>query len=382
MNPDQFIGKKIGSFRLLKIIGEGAYSIVCLAEETVTIGNNSKNNAKNQLNESKKKNMRRNPILKRYVACKIVPTTKIEEKKFSKRLSQEIQIHKLMHHPNVVQLIDIQKDPSFYYIFLEFVPCGELFQMVLKKKNRKLTEKEASVFFKQILIGLQYIHSLNVAHRDLKPQNILVDQFGRIKICDFGLSKIFDDSTNLTKTPCGSPCYVAPEIVSGFPYDAKKSDIWSCGVILYAITTGYLPWTEREKPKIYEQILNGDFSVPSGVSDCCSDLIYKLMAIDLNQRISIEDALKHPFLKDVSVPDAKIGMNFEPVMKIDFDEQKEIKTNFFNDDKQKDLEEDEVGQSTEEEIKINNKNFNNIKISHRCASPRAIENPFYTINKI
>ena len=97
---------------------------------------------------------------------------------------------------------------------------------------------------------------------------------------------------------------------------------------------------------------------------------------------TIEDALKHPFLKDVSVPDAKIGMNFEPVMKIDFDEQKEIKTNFFNDIKQKDLKEDEVGQSAEEEIKINNKNFNNIKISHRCASPRAIENPFYTINKI
>ena len=94
------------------------------------------------------------------------------------------------------------------------------------------------------------------------------------------------------------------------------------------------------------------------------------------------DELTSHFLKDVSVPDAKIGMNFEPVMKIDFDEQKEIKTNFFNDIKQKDLKEDEVGQSAEEEIKINNKNFNNIKISHRCASPRAIENPFYTINKI
>lgn len=254
---------------------------------------------------------------KRFVVCKVLPILKNEKKKVIKRIDQEIQIQKMMHHPNIIELIDVEKDPLFYYVFSEFCPCRELFQLLIQKG--KLIEKEAAVLFKQTLIGVQYIHSLNVAHRDLKPENILVDQKGRIKICDFGLSKFFDRKSKcLTETPCGSPCYASPECISGHPYDGKKSDIWSCGVILFAMTTGYLPWTNRCKSKMFELIKKGDFSVPDYLSDDCSNLIYRLMTVNVEKRISIEDSLNHPFLKNVVINDDSLKYNNEPTKIIDY----------------------------------------------------------------
>ena len=314
MDLDSFIGKKIANFKILQIIGEGAYSTVCIAEETIQLIKNCKDNNKKELNSRKIKykhiSNNNKPVSKRYVACKIIPKINLGDKKKSKRLEQEIQIHKLMHHPNVVQFIDFQEDSLYYYVFLEYVAGCELFQLLLK--NIKFSEQKSAVLFKQILLGLQYIHSLNVAHRDLKPQNILIDKFDRIKICDFGLSRHFDKKEGfLTKTPCGSPCYVSPECISGCSYNAEKSDLWSCGVILYIMVTGISPWTERSKPKLFEQIREGDFQLPSDVSENCSDLISRLMEMDPNKRITIEEALNHPFLKDVSVPESKIEFEFE-----------------------------------------------------------------------
>lgn len=264
----------------------------------------------------------------KYLACKIIPRKKMNEKKITTRLDQEIRIHQMMHHQNVVQLIDVQKDMNYYYIFLEYCSQGELFQKVIK--NHQLLEQEAAFYFKQILNGLDYIHSLNVAHRDLKPENILVDDNKQIKIADFGLSKLLDSKSNgFTNTPCGSPCYASPECISGLPYDGKKSDIWSCGVILYAMTTGFLPWTKKNQSKLFEQIEKGDFTVPSFLSESCSDLIKRMMTVDCNKRISIKDALNHPFLKDVEVPNTKIDHAFVSLEKID---------EFLNDDKSSEYE--------------------------------------------
>lgn len=327
MNPGDFKGKRIGKYVLKGEIGEGAFSTVIIAEEVNDEENISLSNIK-----SDKSNYKREKKLhlfkitknkeekltqqKHYVACKVIPRQKIEQKKLSNRLEQEIRIHQLMHHPNVVQLIDVHKDNYFYYIFLEFCPCGELFDHVVDRQ--KLKECEAALFFKQILIALKYIHSLNVAHRDLKPENILLDQFGRIKISDFGLSKLLDNSCGgLTKTPCGSPCYASPECISGRPYDGRKSDIWSCGVILYAITTGQLPWTKRNQSKMFQQIRKGDYSVPSYISDNCSDLIRRLMTVDNRKRITIDEALNHPFLKNVKCPVAELDHKFVSLRKVD-----------------------------------------------------------------
>ena len=268
MNSDDFKGKRIGKYILKGEIGEGAFSIVTLAQEVIedplankNINNEKSNNKKQkkwlQIGRKNKASSEEKTLTKKnYVACKIIPRIKVEAKKLTTRLEQEIRIHQLMHHPNVVQLIDVQQDADYYYVFLEFCPCGELFDYVVDRQ--KLKEHDAAVFFKQILIALKYIHSLNVAHRDLKPENILLDQFGRIKISDFGLSKLLDNNGDgFTKTPCGSPCYASPECISGRPYDGRKSDIWSCGVILYAITTGQLPWTKRNQAQLFNQIRKG-----------------------------------------------------------------------------------------------------------------------------
>lgn len=326
MNTSDLKGKRIGSYILKGEIGEGAFSTVTLAEEVQpeTEINNKDNNQSSIIKKGRKGLLLRNKKSKQnikssnkhYVACKIIPRTKVEAKKLTTRLEQEIRIHQLMHHPNVVQLIDVQKDTNNYYVFLEFCPCGELFDYVVDRQ--KLKEHDAAVFFKQILIGLKYIHSLRVAHRDLKPENILLDQFGRIKISDFGLSKLLDISGNgLTKTPCGSPCYASPECISGRPYDGRKSDIWSCGVILYAITTGQLPWTKRNQSKMFQQIRKGEYTVPSYISATCADLISRLMTVNNTNRITIDEALNHPFLKDVIVPVATLDHKFVSLRKVD-----------------------------------------------------------------
>ena len=292
MNQEVFIGKIIGNYKIVKRIGEGTYSSVFLAQEISS-----------QPDQSKDNNQKVTP---HYVACKIISNKQIKHKTVAKRLASEIKNHQLMKHPNVVQLIDVLKDNSYFYIILEFCLYGELYKTVYEKG--KLDEKEASFYFKQILLGIQYIHSLNITHRDLKPENILIDQYGKIKITDFGLSKLLDSESNgMTKTPCGSPCYVSPECISCLPYDAKKSDIWSCGVILYSITTGHLPWTKKSQSELFEQIKVGKYTVPTNVSESCSDLIKKLMEIDVSKRISIEEALNHPFLKENDYNEIKLG---------------------------------------------------------------------------
>ena len=174
---------------------------------------------------------------------------------------------------------------------------------------------------------------MNVAHRDLKPENILVDQFGQIKISDFGFSKLLNiNHQNLTKTPCGTAFYVSPECISGLPYDGKKSDIWSCGVILYAIVTGFLPWSKINQMQLFEQIKKGDFKVPFTISYNCSDLIHRLLTVDYNKRITIEEALQHPFLKNVSYPRSEQTRKFVSLRKIDkllgFDEDFEYDNMF------------------------------------------------------
>ena len=310
MSSDKFIGKRIGIFKILNKIDDGTYSTVYLAEEDIPLSNRSKDK-KTEIKENKKTKSnfwRKLPLLRRYVACKIISREKIEKKNLLERLGQEIRVSKLMHHPNVLHFIDFQKDDSYFYIFQEYVPCGELFHMI--QKNGKYSEEKAAILFKQILLGVQYIHSLCIAHCNLKPQNILVDQFERIKIGNFGVSKVLLKDTWLTKIPHGSSYYLSPESIGGYPYDAKKSDIWSCGVILYILTTGSLPWTERDKPDLLNQIKKGDYLRPLNVSENCSNLISRLMTVDVNQRITIEEALIHPFLEKVDVPSAKIDLDF------------------------------------------------------------------------
>lgn len=182
---------------------------------------------------------------------------------------------------------------------MEFCPNGELFSHVVGKG--RLNEFEAKIFIRQVLFSLKYVHSLGICHRDLKPENLLLDQSGHVKISDFGLSR-FVDQNNLVFTPCGSPCYASPECVSGKPYDGRKSDIWSCGVISYAILTGQLPWTKRNQQQLFEQIKRGEYTIPTFLSENCRSFISGLMTVDGDRRLTIDAAFQHPWFNDSPVP--------------------------------------------------------------------------------
>lgn len=306
MNPEIFIGKIIGNYEIKEKIGEGAFSYVFLAEKLIPQSEDSSNDTSSNDEADKKC----------YFACKIIPRKKVKEKRLYKRLDHEIRILRLMHHPNVVQLLDILSDSSCYYIFLEFFASGDLLTNIYK--NKHLSEKQAAYYFKQILIGLQYIHSLRVAHLDLKPENILIDHFGKIKISDFGLSQIIQfNGYGLIKKSCGSPCYMSPECISMRPYDGKKSDIWSCGVILYVMTVGHLPWTKRTQNLLFDQIKSADYRIPNNISKCCADLISRLLTVDPSQRITIKQALKHPFLANEPLPSYTFEWKYISLRKVD-----------------------------------------------------------------
>jgi len=283
------IPPRIGPYRMRGMIGEGAFSVVRLVhqEEQNT-----------------------------YYACKIVPKNRLATPNLKKRFEIEIRVDQQMNHPNIVRLFDILKDVSNYYIIMEFCPSGELFQYIVD--NGKLSENESKVKIVQILQAVQYFHSKGISHRDLKPENILLDQFGNIKISDFGLSR-YVDAYGLASTPCGSPCYASPECLSGKDYDARKSDVWSCGVILYAMVTGKLPWTKRNQAQLFEQIREGEYIIPPFLSNDCAQFIRGLMTVDNQKRMTIDEALSHPFLSSIhSLPPFDVfDRNYVSLKRID-----------------------------------------------------------------
>ena len=260
---------KIGPYQLRGTIGQGAFSVVKLA-----------------FDEQKKI----------YMACKIVPKSRLSSPELEERFEIEIKIFQQLSHPGIVTLFDLLKDDLNYYVFMEFCPNGELFQHIVD--DGKLSEDEGKIVIYQIFKALDYIHSRGIAHRDLKPENLLLDEEGKVKISDFGLSKYVGNS-GIANTPCGSPCYASPECVSGRPYNALTSDIWSSGVILFAMLTGQLPWTKRNQAQLFQQIRRGEYSVPKFLSPQCQDFIRGLMTVDISQRLTIKQAFEHPWMRDV-----------------------------------------------------------------------------------
>ncbi|OHT12375.1 CAMK family protein kinase [Tritrichomonas foetus] len=147
------------------------------------------------------------------------------------KIQREIALMRLVDHPHILKLVDFLESPRHLYIVLEYASKGELFDYLVE--NNTLPEEVAMRFFRQIIYGLEYLHSLGICHRDLKPENILLDENLNIKIADFGFARFV--KTNIAETSCGSPHYAAPEVIRGQPYDGRAADIWSCGVILYAL---------------------------------------------------------------------------------------------------------------------------------------------------
>ena len=166
------------------------------------------------------------------VAIKIIKKSMFDVKPdLQRKIRREIALMRLLDHPHIMKLKGVFESQRHLYIILEFEKHGELFDYLVAR--RKLPPTVALDFFRQLIYGLEYLHTHGICHRDLKPENILLDEYDHIKIADFGFARWMP--SNIAETSCGSPHYAAPEVIRGIPYDGRKSDIWSCGVILFAL---------------------------------------------------------------------------------------------------------------------------------------------------
>jgi len=224
-------------------------------------------------------------------AIKILNKNKIKIK-MKNSIFKENEIITRFNHINVVYVFQILEDSENFYIIMEYCKHGELFDYIVKKE--KLTEEESSIFFYQLINGIEYIHSKGISHRDLKPENLLLAENKILKIIDFGLSHEFEGD-ELLKTKCGSPSYAAPEIICCPFYDGFKVDIWCCGIILYAMLCGYLPFEGEDNNLLFQNILNCDPEFPEFLTDLSKDIILKILNPDPETRISIDGIKRHKF---------------------------------------------------------------------------------------
>ena len=228
------------------------------------------------------------------VAIKILEKNRIKEKDDEIRVQREFEMLTKFNHLNVILVAEIFESYDAFYTVMEYCEGGELFNYIVKK--RKLSEEEASFFYYQIINGLEYIHSLGIVHRDLKPENLLLTKNHILKIIDFGLSNYFDkDKKNLLTTPCGSPCYASPEMVSGKKYNGFRIDVWSTGIILYAMLCGYLPFEDKDNEVLFKKILECKLDLPHHLSLLSKDLLRKILVTNPDKRITIQQIKKHPF---------------------------------------------------------------------------------------
>ena len=234
--------------------------------------------------------------IKEKCAIKIVDKRLLEDTKDIQRLKKEIKILKSIRHKNIIQLFDIMESKTNLYFVIEYCKGGELFDYIVK--NRRLKEPEACVFFQQIINGVEYLHKQGIIHRDLKPENLLLDYNNNIKISDFGLSTFFSKN-HFLQTACGTPSYAPPEMLEGLQYNGEASDIWSCGIILYAMLCGTLPFTESKEEIIVKKIKMHDYSIPKYLSKEAQDMLNHILKINPEERFTIEGIKKHPWFNIV-----------------------------------------------------------------------------------
>nr|QSH71643.1 CBL-interacting protein kinase [Hedychium coronarium] len=231
------------------------------------------------------------------VAIKILDKHHVLRHKMVEQIKREISTMKLIKHPNVVQIHEVIASKTKIYIVLELVDGGELFDKIAN--HGKLKEDEARRYFQQLINAVDYCHSRGVYHRDLKPENLILDSFGVLKVSDFGLSafapQIREDG--LLHTTCGTPNYVAPEVLNDKGYDGTTSDVWSCGVILFVLMAGYLPFDEPNIMNLYKKISKADYSFPAWFSSGAKKLVTRILDPNSLTRITIPEILADEWFK-------------------------------------------------------------------------------------
>ncbi|XP_052182908.1 CBL-interacting serine/threonine-protein kinase 12-like [Diospyros lotus] len=230
------------------------------------------------------------------VAIKIIDKEKILKVGLIAHIKREISILRRVRHPNIVQLFEVMATKTKIFFVMEFVKGGELFNKVAKGR---LKEEVARKYFQQLISAVGFCHARGVYHRDLKPENLLLDENGDLKVSDFGLSAVSEQIPHdgLFHTFCGTPAYVAPEVLARKGYDAAKVDIWSCGVILFVLMAGYLPFHDQNIMFMYKKIYKGEFRCPRWFSPELVRLLTRLLDTNPETRITIPEIMKNKWFK-------------------------------------------------------------------------------------
>ncbi|TMS37184.1 hypothetical protein L596_004164 [Steinernema carpocapsae] len=249
-------------------------------------------------------------ITGRKVAIKIVNKEKLSDSVLQK-VEREIAIMKLIEHPHVLHLFDVYENKKYLYLLLEHVSGGELFDYLVRKG--RLMAKEARKFFRQIISALDFCHAHNICHRDLKPENLLLDERNNIKVADFGMASLQVEGSML-ETSCGSPHYACPEVIRGEKYDGRKADVWSCGVILYALLVGALPFDDDNLRNLLEKVKKGVFHIPHFVPSDCQNLLRSMIEVDPHKRFSLSDVFKHPWVAGSSKTELELELPMAQVV--------------------------------------------------------------------
>ncbi|XP_020275748.1 CBL-interacting protein kinase 23 isoform X4 [Asparagus officinalis] len=204
---------------------------------------------------------------------------------------------KLIRHPYITRMHEVMASKTKIYIVLELVTGGELFDKIASQG--RLKEDDARKYFQQLINAVDFCHSRGVFHRDLKPENLLLDSSGVLKISDFGLSALPQQirEDGLLHTTCGTPNYVAPEVINNKGYDGAKADLWSCGIILFVLMAGYLPFEDSNLMSLYKKIFKAEFSCPAWFSTSAKKLIKRILDPNPRTRITISEVIDNEWFK-------------------------------------------------------------------------------------
>jgi len=229
------------------------------------------------------------------VAVKILNKARIKETNMEAKVSREIKIMRLFHHPHVLNLYEVYETPTEIFLFIEYAERGELFTYIVKRKT--IDVDEARRYFQQLISAINYCHKrVAVLHRDIKPENLLLARGNNLKLSDFGLSNMLSEGEFL-KTSCGSPNYASSEIVAGSEYVGPPADIWSCGCVLYTLLVGRLPFDDPYVPSLFRKIKTGEYTIPSWVDPLAADLIRGMLCVNVDRRLTVEQIKVHPWFQ-------------------------------------------------------------------------------------
>lgn len=226
-------------------------------------------------------------------AVKIIKKSRIEKEQMEEQFMREIAMMRKLRHPNILEIRDAFQSTEYYFIVLELVTGGELFNRIATAK--RFDEDTARQYFHQLIAGVYYCHSLGCAHRDLKPENLLLDASGVLKISDFGLCNM--QQNVLLQTVCGTPNYVAPEVLMGRGYNGLAADIWSCGVILFVMLAGRMPFQDRNIKILLAKVEHGDYVMAKEIPPGAKELIMHMLVVDPRKRMPLNYLIAHPWFQ-------------------------------------------------------------------------------------